>query len=155
MLLWFLPAFLVFLMIGMPVFFGLLAAPGILLVLDGQERNLATLYRNVYTGMDSFPLMALPFFFAMFRSRSRFMFARTAIASSTRPIAMQTARTSKITSSRSGKASGSAGTSGEGDGCSGSIVPSCSYLDCVMSRLAAQKLLPAAQILIGAISLPR
>jgi len=62
MLLWFLPAFLVFLMIGMPVFFGLLAAPGILLVLDGQERNLATLYRNVYTGMDSFPLMALPFF---------------------------------------------------------------------------------------------
>ena len=62
MLLWFLPVFLVFLMIGMPVFFGLLAAPGILLVLDGQERNLATLYRNVYTGMDSFPLMALPFF---------------------------------------------------------------------------------------------
>ena len=29
-------------------------------------------------------------------------------------------------------------SAGEGDGCSGSIVPSCSYLECVMSRLAAQ-----------------
>ncbi|WP_112323109.1 TRAP transporter large permease [Oceanibium sediminis] len=62
MLIWFLPIFLVLLMIGMPVFFGLLAAPGVLLWLDGQERNLITLYRNVYNGMDSFPLMALPFF---------------------------------------------------------------------------------------------
>lgn len=61
-LLWFLPAFLVLLMIGMPVFFALLAAPGALLMLDDQSRMLATLYRNVYTGMDSFPLMALPFF---------------------------------------------------------------------------------------------
>ncbi len=62
MLLWFLPAFLVLLMIGMPVFFALLVAPGALLWLDGQERNIVTLYRNVYNGMDSFPLMALPFF---------------------------------------------------------------------------------------------
>jgi len=29
MLVWFLPLFLIFLMIGLPVFFGLLAAPGI------------------------------------------------------------------------------------------------------------------------------
>ena len=62
MLIWFLPVFLVFLMIGLPVFFALLAAPGILLWLNGQERDLALLYRNVYNGMDSFPLMALPFF---------------------------------------------------------------------------------------------
>ncbi|NNU80951.1 TRAP transporter large permease [Halovulum dunhuangense] len=62
MLIWFLPLFLVILMIGMPVFFALLAAPGLLLYLDGQERMLATLYRNVFTGIDSFPLMALPFF---------------------------------------------------------------------------------------------
>ncbi|MEM8789679.1 MAG: TRAP transporter large permease [Pseudomonadota bacterium] len=62
MLLWFLPAFLVLLMLGMPVFFALLAAPGVLLVLDDQARMMATLYRNVYSGMDSFPLMALPFF---------------------------------------------------------------------------------------------
>ncbi|MDA7426233.1 TRAP transporter large permease [Thalassococcus lentus] len=62
MLVWFLPLFLVFLMIGLPVFFGLLAAPGILLFLNGQERELSLLYRNVYNGMDSFPLMAIPFF---------------------------------------------------------------------------------------------
>ncbi len=62
MLVWFLPLFLFFLMIGLPVFFGLLAAPGIVLWLNGQERDLALLYRNVYNGMDSFPLMAIPFF---------------------------------------------------------------------------------------------
>ncbi|SET34584.1 TRAP transporter large permease [Paracoccus homiensis] len=62
MLVWFLPVFLVFLMIGLPVFFGLLAAPGILLFLNGQERDLTLLYRNLYNGMDSFPLMAIPFF---------------------------------------------------------------------------------------------
>jgi TRAP-type transport system large permease protein len=62
MLIWFLPVFLVFLMIGLPVFFGLLAAPGILLWLNGQERDITLLYRNVYNGMDSFPLMAIPFF---------------------------------------------------------------------------------------------
>ncbi|SMC50661.1 TRAP transporter large permease [Primorskyibacter flagellatus] len=62
MLIWFLPLFLVFLMIGLPVFFGLLAAPGILLWMNGQERDVGLLYRNVYNGMDSFPLMAIPFF---------------------------------------------------------------------------------------------
>ncbi|MEM9778384.1 MAG: TRAP transporter large permease [Pseudomonadota bacterium] len=62
MLIWFLPVFLLLLMVGMPVFFGLLVAPGVLLWLSGQERDLALLYRNVYNGMDSFPLMALPFF---------------------------------------------------------------------------------------------
>ena len=62
MLAFFLPAFLLFLMLGLPVFFGLLAAPGVLLWLNGQPRDLALLYRNVYNGMDSFPLMAIPFF---------------------------------------------------------------------------------------------
>lgn len=62
MLIWFLPVFLIFLMIGLPVFFGLLAAPGILLFLNGQEKDITLLYRNVYNGMDSFPLMAIPFF---------------------------------------------------------------------------------------------
>ncbi|MFT4650103.1 MAG: TRAP-type C4-dicarboxylate transport system permease large subunit [Gammaproteobacteria bacterium] len=62
MLLLFLPVFLIFLMIGMPVFFALLLSPGALLWLNGQERDIALLYRNVYNGMDSFPLMALPFF---------------------------------------------------------------------------------------------
>ncbi|SLN24216.1 Sialic acid TRAP transporter permease protein SiaT [Aquimixticola soesokkakensis] len=62
MLIWFLPLFLLFLMLGLPVFFGLLAAPGILLWLNGQERDITLLYRNLYNGMDSFPLMAIPFF---------------------------------------------------------------------------------------------
>lgn len=62
MLIWFLPAFLFFLLIGLPVFFGLLAAPGILLWMAGQEKDITLLYRNVYNGMDSFPLMAIPFF---------------------------------------------------------------------------------------------
>lgn len=39
MLIWFLPVFLVFLLIGLPVFFGLLAAPGLLLWLNGQEKT--------------------------------------------------------------------------------------------------------------------
>ena len=62
MLIWFLPVFLVFLLLGLPVLFALLAAPGFLLWLNGQERDIALLYRNVYNGMDSFPLMAIPFF---------------------------------------------------------------------------------------------
>jgi tripartite ATP-independent transporter DctM subunit len=62
MLIWFLPVFLLLLIIGLPVFFGLLAAPGLLLYLNGQERDITLLYRNVYNGIDSFPLMAIPFF---------------------------------------------------------------------------------------------
>lgn len=62
MLAFFLPLFLILLMVGLPVFFALLLSPGLLLWLNGQERDIALLYRNVYNGMDSFPLMALPFF---------------------------------------------------------------------------------------------
>ncbi|MGR3485882.1 MAG: TRAP transporter large permease [Paracoccaceae bacterium] len=62
MLIWFLPVFLVLLMVGLPVVFALLAAPFALLTLDDQGRQLSVLYRNLYNGMDSFPLMALPFF---------------------------------------------------------------------------------------------
>ncbi len=62
MLVFFLPVFLIFIMVGLPVFFALLVSPGLLLWLNGQERDIALLYRNLYNGMDSFPLMALPFF---------------------------------------------------------------------------------------------
>ena len=58
----FLPVFLLFLFVGLPVFFALLAAPGLLLWLSGADRDITMLYRNVYNGMDSFPLMAIPFF---------------------------------------------------------------------------------------------
>jgi tripartite ATP-independent transporter DctM subunit len=62
MLSFFLPLFLVFLFLGLPVFFALIAAPGLLLWLNGQERDVVLLYRNIYNGIDSFPLMAIPFF---------------------------------------------------------------------------------------------
>jgi tripartite ATP-independent transporter DctM subunit len=62
MLSFFLPLFIVFLLLGLPVVFGLLAAPALLLWLNGQERDIVLLYRNVYEGMNSFPLMAIPFF---------------------------------------------------------------------------------------------
>jgi len=62
MLMWFLPIFLILLLVGLPVFFALLAAPGFMLWLNGQERDITLLYRNVYNGIDSFPLMAIPFF---------------------------------------------------------------------------------------------
>jgi len=62
MLIWFLPVFLILLMIGLPVVFALLAAPFGLLIVDDSSRQLSVLYRNLYNGMDSFPLMALPFF---------------------------------------------------------------------------------------------
>lgn len=62
MLAFFLPVFMVLLLLGLPVFFGLIAAPGVLLWMNGQSRDIVLLYRNIYNGMDSFPLMAIPFF---------------------------------------------------------------------------------------------
>ena len=62
MLVLFLPLFLVFLFVGVPVFFAMLFAPGVILWIIGQERDIAFLYRNIYNGIDSFPLMAIPFF---------------------------------------------------------------------------------------------
>lgn len=62
MLVWFLPLFLFFLLVGMPVFFAMLAGPGIMLWMTDATRDWNLLYRNVYNGMDSFPLMAIPFF---------------------------------------------------------------------------------------------
>ena len=63
MLLWFLPLFLLLILAGLPIVFALMASPIALILLEGDSRNVvAGLYRNLYNGMDSFPLMALPFF---------------------------------------------------------------------------------------------
>ena len=62
MLALFLPLFLFFLLLGFPVFFAMLAAPGIMLFVEGMGRDAALMYRNIYNGVDSFPLMAIPFF---------------------------------------------------------------------------------------------
>ena len=59
---WFLPLFLIFLMIGVPVYFAMLAAPGFMLYLNGQERDIALMYRNVFNGIDNGVLLAIPFF---------------------------------------------------------------------------------------------
>ena len=55
--------FFLLMAIGMPVVFALLIGPGLSLVIDGtDERFFAKLLSTVYTGIYSFPLMAVPFF---------------------------------------------------------------------------------------------
>ena len=60
----FLPFFLVLLVLGMPVLFALLLAPGLVtLLLDPRGVGMINvLLRNVFNGIDSFILMAIPFF---------------------------------------------------------------------------------------------
>ncbi|MDX1473553.1 MAG: TRAP transporter large permease [Reinekea sp.] len=62
MLVLFLPLFLVLILIGLPVFFATLFAPGFMLLLNDMSRDIPLLFRNIYNGIDSFPLMAIPFF---------------------------------------------------------------------------------------------
>jgi tripartite ATP-independent transporter DctM subunit len=54
--------FVMLLALGMPVVFALLAGPGLSLVLDDQEQFFAALLSRLYNGVDSFPLLAVPFF---------------------------------------------------------------------------------------------
>ncbi|MFZ1814348.1 MAG: TRAP transporter large permease [Rhizobiaceae bacterium] len=55
--------FFLLMAIGMPVVFALLVAPGLSLVIDGKDGLFfSKLLTTVYTGIYSFPLMAVPFF---------------------------------------------------------------------------------------------
>ncbi len=54
--------FLLLLAAGAPIIFALLIAPGLSLTVDGQEEFYTSLLSRLYNGMDSFPLMAVPFF---------------------------------------------------------------------------------------------
>lgn len=54
--------FLGLMIIGTPIVFALILAPGIMLVMDGKFVFLTMLLQRLYNGVDSFPLMALPFF---------------------------------------------------------------------------------------------
>ncbi|MEO0880705.1 MAG: TRAP transporter large permease [Pseudomonadota bacterium] len=54
--------FLLLLATGAPVVFALLIAPGLSLAFDGQTEFYKALLSRLYNGMDSFPLMAVPFF---------------------------------------------------------------------------------------------
>jgi tripartite ATP-independent transporter DctM subunit len=47
---------------GMPIVFALLIGPGLSLTLEGDQIFHKALLSRLYSGMDSFPLMALPFF---------------------------------------------------------------------------------------------
>jgi len=47
---------------GTPIVFALLIGPGLSLALDGEQVFYKALLSRLYNGMDSFPLMALPFF---------------------------------------------------------------------------------------------
>lgn len=54
--------FILLLISGMPVVFALLVGPGLSLAMDGEGVFFKALLSRLYNGMDSFPLMALPFF---------------------------------------------------------------------------------------------
>ena len=53
---------LVLMIFGIPIAFALMIAPGISLFMDGQESMFPMLVMRMYNGMDSFPLMAIPYF---------------------------------------------------------------------------------------------
>ncbi|MEM9014730.1 MAG: TRAP transporter large permease [Pseudomonadota bacterium] len=54
--------FIILLASGAPVVFALLISPGLSLFIDGQTEFHKALLSRLYNGMDSFPLMAVPFF---------------------------------------------------------------------------------------------
>lgn len=54
--------FALLLALGAPVVFALLLGPGLSLLLDGETRYFAALLARFYNGIDSFPLLAVPFF---------------------------------------------------------------------------------------------
>ncbi|TQV67738.1 TRAP transporter large permease [Exilibacterium tricleocarpae] len=54
--------FIFLLSAGMPIVFALLIGPGVSLLVDDQEMFFTALLSRLYNGIDSFPLMAVPFF---------------------------------------------------------------------------------------------
>lgn len=54
--------FVLLIVFGTPVFFALLIGPGLSLLFDGETQYFAALLARFYNGIDSFPLLAVPFF---------------------------------------------------------------------------------------------
>lgn len=54
--------FLFLMIIGMPIVFAMVIAPSLQVIIEGNTLFLALLLQRLYNGIDSFPLMALPFF---------------------------------------------------------------------------------------------
>ncbi len=48
--------------VGVPIVFAMVLAPGISLLIDGKPQFFTLLLTRMYNGIDSFPLMAIPFF---------------------------------------------------------------------------------------------
>ena len=53
---------LILMILGLPIAFALMIAPGLSLLFDGQHSMFPMLLMRMYNGMDSFPLMAIPYF---------------------------------------------------------------------------------------------
>ena len=53
---------LILMVVGLPIAFALMIAPGLSLFFDGQASMFPMLLMRMYNGMDSFPLMAIPYF---------------------------------------------------------------------------------------------
>ena len=53
---------LLLMVVGIPIAFALMSAPGLSLFFDGQASMFPMLLMRMYNGMDSFPLMAIPYF---------------------------------------------------------------------------------------------
>ncbi len=53
---------LVLMAVGVPIVFAMVLAPGISLLIDGKPQFFTLLLTRMYNGIDSFPLMAIPFF---------------------------------------------------------------------------------------------
>jgi len=53
---------LILMILGLPIAFALMIAPGLSLFFDGQHSMFPMLLMRMYNGMDSFPLMAIPYF---------------------------------------------------------------------------------------------
>jgi TRAP-type mannitol/chloroaromatic compound transport system permease large subunit len=54
--------FVILMAMGVPVVFAMFLAPGISLLIDGKTTFYTLLMQRMYNGIDSFPLMAIPFF---------------------------------------------------------------------------------------------
>ena len=53
---------LILMILGLPIAFALMIAPGLSLLFNGQHSMFPMLLMRMYNGMDSFPLMAIPYF---------------------------------------------------------------------------------------------
>lgn len=103
--------FLLLLIAGAPIVFALLIGPGLSLALDDQRQFYPAILARLYNGIDSFPLMAVPFFILAGElmnsggvTAAIFRFARTMIGHVRGGLAQVNIVTSMLFASLSGSA---------------------------------------------------